>query len=295
MKFFLTISLASLCVACGTKEVAWDATGTFEATQITVSAQGNGEIEWLSLYDGQQLDSAQVVGIIDTIQLSLKKAQLVASRSGAMSRRADIAKQIASIEQQIAWQSEELKRYQALVKNSAATQKQVDDISNQISVLNRELVAQRSTLENTNRSITDDGRAIEVQIAQNQDMLSKCYITSPIKGTVLVRLMEAAEYATTGKPIFEIADMNDMYIRAYITANQLTQMKLGQSVKVYSDFGAESQRQYDGVVQWISSRAEFTPKTIQTRDERANLVYAVKISVRNDGYLKIGMYGQVVI
>lgn len=295
MKFFLTISLASLCVACGTKEVAWDATGTFEATQITVSAQGNGEIEWLSLYDGQQLDSAQVVGIIDTIQLSLKKAQLVASRSGAMSRRADIAKQIASIEQQIAWQSEELKRYQALVKNSAATQKQVDDISNQISVLNRELVAQRSTLENTNRSITDDGRAIEVQIAQNEDMLSKCYITSPIKGTVLVRLMEAAEYATTGKPIFEIADMNDMYIRAYITANQLTQMKLGQSVKVYSDFGAESQRQYDGVVQWISSRAEFTPKTIQTRDERANLVYAVKISVRNDGYLKIGMYGQVVI
>lgn len=295
MKFFLTISLASLCVACGTKEVAWDATGTFEATQITVSAQGNGEIEWLSLYDGQQLDSAQVVGIIDTIQLSLKKAQLVASRSGAMSRRADIAKQIASIEQQIAWQSEELKRYQALVKNSAATQKQVDDISNQISVLNRELAAQRSTLENTNRSITDDGRAIEVQIAQNEDMLSKCYITSPIKGTVLVRLMEAAEYATTGKPIFEIADMNDMYIRAYITANQLTQMKLGQSVKVYSDFGAESQRQYDGVVQWISSRAEFTPKTIQTRDERANLVYAVKISVRNDGYLKIGMYGQVVI
>lgn len=295
MKFFLTISLASLCIACGTKEVAWDATGTFEATQITVSAQGNGEIEWLSLYDGQQLDSAQVVGIIDTIQLSLKKAQLVASRSGAMSRRADIAKQIASIEQQIAWQSEELKRYQALVKNSAATQKQVDDISNQISVLNRELVAQRSTLENTNRSITDDGRAIEVQIAQNEDMLSKCYITSPIKGTVLVRLMEAAEYATTGKPIFEIADMNDMYIRAYITANQLTQMKLGQSVKVYSDFGAESQRQYDGVVQWISSRAEFTPKTIQTRDERANLVYAVKISVRNDGYLKIGMYGQVVI
>lgn len=295
MKFFLTISLASLCVACGTKEVAWDATGTFEATQITVSAQGNGEIEWLSLYDGQQLDSAQVVGIIDTIQLSLKKAQLVASRSGAMSRRADIAKQIASIKQQIAWQSEELKRYQALVKNSAATQKQVDDISNQISVLNRELVAQRSTLENTNRSITDDGRAIEVQIAQNEDMLSKCYITSPIKGTVLVRLMEAAEYATTGKPIFEIADMNDMYIRAYITANQLTQMKLGQSVKVYSDFGAESQRQYDGVVQWISSRAEFTPKTIQTRDERANLVYAVKISVRNDGYLKIGMYGQVVI
>lgn len=289
------VTIAVLLVACSPKEVNWDATGTFEATEVTVSAEGTGNIIMLSIVDGQLVTANEVVGQIDTVQLYLKKLQLAASRSGSMSRRQDIAKQIAATQEQIRWQESEKQRFSKLMAQNAATQKQVDDIANQILVLQKQLEAQRSTLENSNRSITDESSAIEIQIAQIEDQLAKCRIVSPIEGTVLVRLAEAGEFATSGKPIFTVADMDNIYLRAYITADLLTQTKLGQDVKVYSDFGKQEQREYAGRVEWISSRAEFTPKTIQTRDERANLVYAVKIAVRNDGYLKIGMYGQVIL
>lgn len=291
----IVIVLAVLLTACGTPEVDWDAAGTFEATEVTVSADGNGNILALNLTDGQKVTAGEIVGQIDTVQLYLKKMQLGASRSGTMSRRQDIAKQIAATEEQIRWQESEKSRFTKLLAQNAATQKQVDDIANQIAVLQRQLVAQRSTLENSNRSITDESSALEIQIAQIEDQLRKCRIISPINGTVLVRLAEAGEYATAGKPIFTVADMENVYLRAYITADLLTQIQLNQDVKVYSDFGAAEQREYAGRVEWIASKAEFTPKTIQTRDERANLVYAVKVAVKNDGYLKIGMYGQIVL
>lgn len=280
-------------IACGTKEVKWDATGVFEATEVVVSAEGNGNLVEFNITEGQTVEPQAIVGHIDTVQLHLKRMQLLSQNRGTLSRRQDIAKQIAATEEQIRWQKSEKERFAKLLSLNAATAKQVDDIENQIIVLEKQLVAQRSTLENSNRSITDESSAIEIQVAQIEDQLLKCRIVSPIKGTVLVKYAEQGEYAQTGKPLFEVADMDDIFLRAYITADQLTRMQLGQRVKVYSDFGATEQREYDGTVTWISSRSEFTPKTIQTRDERANLVYAVKIAVHNDGYLKIGMYGQM--
>lgn len=282
-------------IACGTKEVKWDATGVFEATEVVVSAEGNGNLVEFNITEGQTVDPREIIGHIDTVQLHLKRLQLLSQNRGTLSRRQDIAKQIAATEEQIRWQKSEKERFAKLLSLNAATAKQVDDIANQIMVLEKQLVAQRSTLENSNRSITDESSAIEIQVAQIEDQLLKCRVVSPIRGTVLVKYAEQGEYAQTGKPLFEVADMDDIFLRAYITADQLTRMQLGQSVKVYSDFGATEQREYDGTVTWISSRSEFTPKTIQTRDERANLVYAVKIAVHNDGYLKIGMYGQMVL
>lgn len=295
MKKLVIIISALFITSCGSDKVKWDATGTFEATEITVSAEGNGSLLMFTVEEGTQLEEGCLVGQIDTVQLYLKKLQLIASRSSAMSSRQDIAKQIAATEQQIEFQISEKKRFETLLSQNAATGKQVDDIVNQIAVLKKQLSAQRSSLETSNKSITENGESLEIQIAQVEDQLKKCRIVSPVTGTALVNFVEEGEYVTTGKPLFTVADMTNIYLRAYITADQLTQMKLGDSVKVYCDFGKESEHEYPGRVEWISSKAEFTPKTIQTREERANQVYAVKIAVVNDGYLKIGMYGEVVL
>lgn len=295
MKNILFATLTLLFFSCSPKGVKWDATGTFEATEVTVSSEGVGNIYYLNVEEGDLLDSGKIVGQIDTVQLYLKKLQLEASRSGAISRKQDVAKQIAATQQQIEWQLSEKDRYEKLVLQNAATQKQVDDIVNQILVLRKQLIAQRSTLETSNKGIADDGESIEIQIAQIEDQLSKCRIISPITGSVLIRYAEAGEYAQTGRQLFTVADMENIFLRAYITSDQLSQIKIGQKVKVYSDLAADQQREYDGTVEWIAARGEFTPKTIQTREERANMVYAVKIAVKNDGFLKIGMYGEVVL
>lgn len=295
MKNILFATLTLLFFSCSPKGVKWDATGTFEATEVTVSSEGVGNIYYLNVEEGDLLDSGKIVGQIDTVQLYLKKLQLEASRSGAISRKQDVAKQIAATQQQIEWQLSEKDRYEKLVLQNAATQKQVDDIVNQILVLRKQLIAQRSTLETSNKGIADDGESIEIQIAQIEDQLRKCRIISPITGSVLIRYAEAGEYAQTGRQLFTVADMENIFLRAYITSDQLSQIKIGQKVKVYSDLAADQQREYDGTVEWIAARGEFTPKTIQTREERANMVYAVKIAVENDGFLKIGMYGEVVL
>lgn len=287
----LAVGLAlSACAGSGSD---WDATGAFEATEVTVSAEGSGNLVRFEVQEGDTVQRGLVIGVIDTLQLELKRQQLVSSRSAAVNRKQDIVKQVAATEQQIAYQRSELVRYRRLLDRDAATLKQVDDIENQLSVLEKQLSAQLSQLERANSSVSDEAQALEIQIAQVEDQILKCRVKSPISGTVLVKYAEQGEFAQTGQPLFAVADMGNIYLRAYIVAEQLTQMKLGQKVKVYSDLGADGQREYDGRVEWISSRAEFTPKTIQTRSERANLVYAVKIAVRNDGFLKIGMYGQV--
>lgn len=293
-KIVLMAAIATASVACSTSEVKWDATGVFEATQIDISAEGNGKLLKFDLREGEQLTADSVVGIIDTVQLHLTREQLLASRQAALSRMADVGTQIAATQEQIVWQTNEQKRFTELLSQNAATQKQVDDIANQITVLKKQLAASRSTLDKGNQSISDECKAIEQHVAQIEDQIRRCYISSPINGTVFTKYAEQGEFMAIGKPLYTVADMESIYLRAYITADQLTTIKLGQAVQVYSDFGSSEQRQYEGKIEWISSKAEFTPKTIQTRDERANLVYAVKIAVGNDGYLKIGMYGQVV-
>jgi HlyD family secretion protein len=282
-----------LFYSCGNKDNVYDASGTFESTEITVSSEAGGKIMQLDVQEGMKVENTQLLGYVDTVQLFLKKKQMEASLKALQSRRPESAKQVASLEEQIIAAKREKQRVQNLLLANAANQKQLDDISTQLLVLEKQLVALKSTLQITNTGITDESSVIEIQIAQLEDQLRKSRITSPIKGTVLVRYAEAGELATPGKPLFKVADLEKMFLRVYITADQLTQMKIGQQVKVTADFGEKQSRDYSGTMTWISDKAEFTPKSIQTRNERANLVYAVKIAVQNDGYLKIGMYGQM--
>jgi len=287
------IAICSFLISCGKSKDNADASGTFEATEVIVSAQGSGEILSLNVEEGQVLIANQMVGTIDSTQLFLRKKQLLASGKAIQSRRPDIKKQIAAIEQQISTAQTERRRAENLIKANAADQKQLDDINAQIAVLEKQLDAQKTVLESSNQGISDDSESLTFQIKQLEDQLDKCKITSPIEGTVLVKYAEMGEVASPGKALFKIADTNNMILRAYITSDQLTLIKVGQKVKVSCDFGKDKNRYYTGTLAWISNKSEFTPKTIQTRDERANLVYAVKIKVKNDGYLKIGMYGDV--
>jgi hypothetical protein len=289
----LAIIVSTMLISCGKLKEDADASGTFEATEVIVSAEASGKILSFNVEEGQVLAANQLIGIIDSAQLYLRKEQIITSKKSLQSRRPDIKKQIAAVEQQIATAKTERKRFENLVKANAANQKQVDDIDAQIAILVKQLDAQKTTLVTTNQGITDDSEGVTFQAAQVEDQLTKCRIVSPIAGTVLIKYAEMGEVAAPGKALLKIADMNNMILRAYITADQLTQIKIGQKVKVTSDFGKDDTKEYSGTVAWISSKSEFTPKTIQTRDERANLVYAVKINVKNDGFLKIGMYGDV--
>lgn len=285
--------LVGLLAACGDGNPHYNATGTFEATEVIVSAEGTGKLLHFDVEEGTQVTANQNIGLIDTVQLYLKKLQLKASMKSVDSQRPDLAKQIAATKQQIATAQREKKRVENLLVAGAANRKQLDDWDAQIALLERQLTAQTSSLQNSTNSLTEQGNAVGIQVAQVEDQLMKCYISSPIKGTVLAKYAEAGELASVGKPLFKVADVEDMYLRAYITSEQLAQVKLGDQVKVYSDYGTGKQKEYPGKVTWISDRSEFTPKTILTENERANLVYAVKIAVKNDGFLKIGMYGGV--
>lgn len=278
--------------SCGKSNEQYDASGTFEATEIMVSSEASGKILQFGAQEGELLQPGNEVVLIDTLQLFLKKQQLLASINALQSRRPEVNKQIAAVQQQIVTAKTEKQRAENLVKANAANQKMLDDINAQIVVLEKQLAAQKSTLDISNRGISEDVATMEIQVAQLDDQLLKCRITSPINGTLLVKYAQVGELAMPGKALFKVADMESMILRAYITSDQLTQLKIGQTVKVFADFG-ESTREYSGTISWISGKAEFTPKTIQTKDERANLVYAVKIAVKNDGYLKIGMYGQI--
>ena len=293
MKQFIYIVVVLLMLAsCKNNEEQYDASGTFEATEIMVSSEVSGKILQFDVQEGQVLEQLQVIGLIDSVQLHLKKQQMQASMNALKARRPEVSKQIAALEQQISTAKSEKQRIENLVKANAANQKSLDDVNAQIAVLEKQLIALKSTLDNSNRSISEDLLTMEIQIEQINDQLNKCRIYSPINGTLLVKYAEAGELAIPGKALFKVADIENMTLRAYITSDQLTQLKIGQTLKVYADFGNDT-REYPGTVSWISSKAEFTPKTIQTKNERENLVYAVKIAVKNDGFLKIGMYGQV--
>lgn len=284
---------ALLPVACSNNKTDYDASGIFESTEVIVSSQVSGQLMEFTVTEGQQLQAHSYLGYVDTTQLYFKKQQLMASRTAVSSRSTSVPRQIASLKEQIATQKRELARFGNLVKLNAANQKQVDDIQSQLSVLEKQLAAQTELLVNNNQGISGESTALESQIAQIEDQLLKSRITSPIQGTVLTKYAEQGEFTAPGKALFKVSDMQQMYLRAYITSDQLTQLKQVQPVTVYADFGEDKMRTYPGTISWIADKAEFTPKTIQTRNERANLVYAVKIAVTNDGYLKNGMYGEV--
>ncbi len=292
-KILLVIALFAGFTSCKKSDSNYDAAGTFETTEVTVSSEGSGKLLTFDVEEGQELQAGQIVGSIDSVQLYLRKKQLLATGKSIQVRRPDVQKQIAAIEQQIATAKTEKRRVENLLKANATNQKQLDDINAQIAVLEKQLDAQKTALNSTNQGITEDNVGIKLQVEQIEDQLQKCHVVSPISGTVLVKYVEKGELVMPGKALFKIADTQNMILRAYITSNQLSQLKIGQRLKVSSDFGADKMKEYTGTVAWVSSKAEFTPKTIETRDERANLVYAVKINVKNDGLLKIGMYGNV--
>ena len=294
MKRIVYIAAVVLAASCGT-EAEFDAQGTFEATEVVVSSEATGRILNFEVEEGMAVEANKMVGAIDSVQLHLQRKQLVAQQSALLGSRPDVKKQVAALREQIAKQNEELRRVENMLKDGAATKKQKDDIEAQIKILERQLDATLSTLDKNTSTINNNSAALEAQIAALDDRISKCRVISPVGGIVLVKYAEAGELASVGKPLMKIADLDNIYLRAYFTSDQLAKVNLGDEVKVVADFGGEERYDYTGRVAWISSESEFTPKTIQTKDSRANLVYAVKIAVENDGRLKIGLAGEVVL
>ncbi|MBR2456572.1 MAG: efflux RND transporter periplasmic adaptor subunit [Bacteroidaceae bacterium] len=292
-KLIILGTMAAWMTACENANPEYDATGVFETTEVIVSAQGNGEIMQLAIEEGSEVSPNELLGHIDTIQLSLKRQQLTATLSATESRKLDVNKQLASIRQQIANLKTEQLRYEKLVKANAASQKQLDDINYNLEVLHKQLSATSEQIGSSNSSLSGQSAGIAAQVAQIDKQIEDCLITSPIKGIILSKYAEQGEFAIPGRALFKVGDISDIKLRAYVSAPQLTSLQIGQKVKVYADFGETDCKEYEGTVTWISAEAEFTPKTIQTRDERSNLVYAIKIAVKNDGMIKRGMYGNV--
>jgi HlyD family secretion protein len=294
MKKIMILASASLMMAaCGGNEKEYDATGTFEATETTVFAEQSGQLMVFSVNEGDSIANGAEVGLIDTTQVWLKIQQLSATKEIYQSQKPDMEAQIAATRQQLTKAQQEEQRYRELVADGAAPTKMLDDASNQVKVLQKQLAAQQSALSTSTRSLDKQMAATDVQVSQLRDQLRKCHIVTPTNGTLLEKYVERGEFVAVGKPLFKIADTHDMFMRAYVTSAQLQNIKLGQKVKVFADYGDGQKKEYDGTISWISSRSEFTPKTILTDDERADLVYAVKVAIKNDGFVKIGMYGEV--
>lgn len=289
----LAIGLIAVLTACTSGKRDYDATGVFEATTVTVSAEESGKLLRFDVCEGENIAAGAQVGLIDTVQLALAARQLGATMSSIAHQRPDIQTQIAATRQQLLKAEQEQSRFQGLVKDGAANRKLLDDATSAVEVLKRQLAAQKSALGNSTQTLNSQISATDIQKYQVLNRLSKCHIVSPIAGTVLEKYVESGEFAVIGKPLFKVADLKNMFLRAYVTSAQLEKVKVGQQVTVMADYGNEQRQTYKGTVTWIAARAEFTPKTILTDDERADLVYAVKIAVANDGYIKIGMYGEV--
>ena len=287
------ILAAAFLFGCSNGNGDFDATGTFESEEIIVSSEAMGKLVMFQVEEGMQLEQNQIVGIVDTTQLHLKKKQLLSSITAVLSKQPDISAQLAALQKQIETTEVEKKRIENLVKLDAATTKQLDDVNSQLEVLNKQYIATKSSLTITNQSLQSETLPLVAQIEQIEDQIKKSYIKNPIDGTVLTRYAKLDEVTSNGKALYKIANLSDMTLRAYVDGDQLGQIKLGQKVKVYVDKGDSEQKEISGEIYWVSSKAGFTPKTIQTKDERANLVYAIKVKVINDSYLKIGMYGEV--
>ncbi len=292
-KIILLAGAAMMLHTCGNKENEYDATGVFEATETTVYAEQSGALLTFNVEEGDTIMKDKEVGLIDTTQLWLKIQQTEATKSVYQSQKPEMEKQIAATRRQLAKARQDQQRYKELVADGAAPSKMLDDANSQVEVLQRQLDAQISSLTVSTNALDKQMEATDVQTDQLRDQLRKCHILAPAKGTVLEKYVERGEYVNIGKPLFKIADTENMYLRAYVTSAQLKDIKLGQKATVYADYGDGEKREYQGKVTWISTRSEFTPKTILTDDERADLVYAIKVAIKGDGYVKIGMYGEV--
>lgn len=290
----IVLMMALTLVSCTSNEETTIAEGSLEANQVIVSAEGNGRIVSFEAVEGSLVAKGQVLGEIDHQQLLLQRKQLLASQKRVESQKPDVQVQLAPLQDQLATAKTEQERITRLFKADAASQKQLDDINAQVRTMSSQLAAQRLSLEQSVQSIESELASLSFQIAQLDDQIAKCTITSPIDGVLLTSYALAGEFTSIGRALFTVADLEHVYLRAYISADQLTTFKLGDTVTVAVDYGASEKKFYTGTLSWISEKAEFTPKTVQTRDERATLVYAIKVSLVNDGYLKLGMYGAIV-
>ena len=292
-KIIAMAGVALVLNACGRKERQYDATGVFEATETTVYAEQTGALLTFNVEEGDTVGRNREVGLIDTTQLWLKMKQAEAMKSVYQSQKPEQEKQIAVTRQQLAKAKQDQQRYKELVADGAAPAKMLDDANSQVEVLQRQLDAQLSSLRVNTNALDKQMDATDVQAEQLRDQIRKCHILVPAKGTVIEKYVERGEFVSAGKPLFKMADTENMFIRAYVTSAQLENIKTGQKATVFADYGNGGKKEYEGRVTWISSRSEFTPKTILTDDERADLVYAVKVAIKGDGYVKMGMYGEV--
>lgn len=294
VRYEILAAASAVTILAGCRnDIDFDACGQIDAEQVTVSAEASGRILSLNVREGDVLNAGQMVGAVDSVQTALQIRELEQRRDGARSRLIDIDRQQAPQKDQLASLENDFRRYSSLLANNAATQKQVDDLRSQIDILKSQMAAQKQTWERNNSSVRSEISTYEIQIAEKRDLLAKCRICSPVAGTVLTKYANEGESVTVGKPLFKLADLTETYVRAYFTTSQLSTLKLGDEMKVIPDDGNANPEEYTGRVIWISSQAEFTPKDIQTRDERAELVYAVKVAVPNDGSLRLGMYAYV--
>lgn len=289
------LAIALLLISCDSGNGTFDASGTFEAVEVIVSSEVTGTLEALSVEEGSVAQKGQPLGWIDSTQLYLRKKQLLAQIDAILSRRPDIATQLAAYRVQLETAEREQKRVENLFKADAATQKQLDDANAQLNVIRRQMAAHRSSLDVSSQSLVSETLPLSAQVEQLDDQLRRCRIVNPMEGTILAQYAEAHELVTVGRPLYKIANLSALELRAYITGTQLPGIELNQQVNVFVDDGSGGYKEYPGTIIWISSKAEFTPKTIQTKEERADLVYAIKVKVKNDGHLKIGMYGEVKI
>lgn len=293
---FLPAIAALLLAGACKSEQTFDASGAFEAEETVISSQAQGVILRLDVEEGDVLDSGAEVGCVDTTDLALTREQLLARIEALTARKPETAVQLAALQEQLATAEHERDRLAHLVAGDAATPKQLDDATAQVAVLQRQIAAQRSTLRTSTDGLDKEARALAVQVEQTDDRLRRCHIVNPVRGTVLTKYARANEVTAPGQPLYRIADLSHMTLRVYISGQQLPEVRIGRRVSVYTDAGSKGSDMHraEGTVTWISDRAEFTPKTIQTRDERADLVYAVKVRVPNpDGRYKMGMYGEI--
>ncbi len=283
------ISAMVFLAACSGKNNKSDAYGNFEADEVIISSEVSGKLIRFTLEEGNVIDSGQLIGLVDTTDLQLKKEQLMAQKNAISSKSGNIASQIEVQQQQKNNLLIDKARIEKLLKDGAATKKQLDDINGNINLVDKQILS----IQTQNSSVVNEILGLDKQIAQIDQNIKKSHLVNPITGTVLDKYMQQNELVTPGKSLYKIADLSTIYLRVYVSESQLSAVKLGGKVEVLIDKGKDEMGKYEGTVTWISSTAEFTPKIIQTKEERVNLVYAVKVKVKNDGAMKIGMPGEV--
>lgn len=287
------VFIGLLAFSCSSEKNSADATGSFEATETIVSSEATGKILQFTVAEGDEVKAGQMIGYIDSTQFHLNKLQLLQNQKAILSGRPDIKTQLEALERELEVAKSDKKRIENLVKGEVASPKQLDDANSRIIVLQSRIDAQKSILSSTTSTLNEQARTVSIQLSQVEDQLRKCRIINPVEGTVLSTYANPFEITAVGKPLYKVANLTEINLKAFITSDQFSKIKVGQQVNVQVDGEGGKMRTYPGAVSWINNKAEFTPKTIQTKDERANLVYAIKVRVKNDGQLKIGMYGEI--